>query len=389
MAFDFKVNDLYFDIVSRENRTLSFSGLAADIEDLTIPFIIDINGEQWYVSSIKNQAVRSSSLLKLTLSNGIESVGDFGFSRCSNLKEVNLPTSLKTIGAYAFAHCNISDLYIEPSWGEAPHLEIGYHAFDDNKLSILNLRNVSIIGDNAFEGNRFLTTVYLHQCYYIGKEAFNYDYAIKTIVCNNRTPATLAASSFPANVEHYANVYVPVGSVNDFSTNSNWAGFGSNIKQTDVFTGFDSYCLFYEYSNDNVDLQPYLLINGELYNQWPFEYFYSPGPYVKPGESAIFTVNPVPGHKLVYASFSDANVYAKDILLDLTRDGFYKVDNVTSSIAINVSFDVDDAGIEDTKFSNDRLPLVYYNAFGVKSNEPFKGINIVKYSDGSIKKVIF
>lgn len=386
-AFDFKVNDLYFDIESRENHLVSFSGCASDIEDLTVPYTITVDNVEWYVNSIKNQAVRSSSLRTLNVSLGIETIGDFAFSRCTNLKKVNLPFSLKSIGAYAFAHCNISDLNIASSG--APQLEIGYHAFDDNKLSILHLDNVSIVRDNAFEGNRFLTTVYLSHCYYIGKDAFNYDYAINNIICYDRTPANLAGPAFPANVEHFATVHIPYGSIDSYRSSGNWSEFGDNFQQTDNFSNYDSYCMMYEYSNDKVDLQPYLLINGETHNQWPSDIYHSPGPYVKPGDSVTFTILPVPGYKLVYASFSDADVYAEDVLNDFLRDGFYKVDNVTSSIAVNLSFDVDDSGIDDINFSYESTPILFINTLGIVSDKPFKGVNIVKYSNGETKKIVY
>lgn len=147
--------------------------------------------------------------------------------------------------------------------------------------------------------------------------------------------------------------------------------------------------MMYEYSNDKVDLQPYLLINGETHNQWPSDIYHSPGPYVKPGDSVTFTILPVPGYKLVYASFSDADVYAEDVLNDFLRDGFYKVDNVTSSIAVNLSFDVDDSGIDDINFSYESNPILFINTLGIVSDKPFKGINIVKYSNGETKKIVY
>lgn len=58
------------------------------------------------VSSIGNAAFEYCSNLKsIQLSTNLKSIGDFAFERCSNLAEVQLPSNLESIGWGAFSEC--------------------------------------------------------------------------------------------------------------------------------------------------------------------------------------------------------------------------------------------------------------------------------------------
>lgn len=387
-AFDFKVNGLYYDIESRDNHTVSFSGIASSVEDLIIPAKIVVAGAEWDVISIKDSSAKSSSISTLTVSDGIQKIESFAFSMSSNLQLVKLPSSVRLIDSYAFSHCKISDLIIEESTADKPYLEIGNHAFEDNNFSILRLNNVDLIRANAFQNNKFLTTVYLRNCSSVREDAFLYDYAIKTIVCENRNVTNLVGQAFPASVEYYAMLYVPTGSLNDYKTKGNWSGFANNIAETNVFDGFDSFCMYYDFASESYDfdIQPYLLVNGISHNKWSSD-LYSPGIYILPGETVTFNILPIKDYHLRYADYSDADVYAKDITYELQTYGTYVVEKVNSSICIYVDIVFDGAGVDDVTSTELGSPICFYNLLGIESSTPFKGINIVKYSTGETKLV--
>ena len=57
------------------------------------------------VEIIGDGAFEGSSVEKLTLENGIKSIGDYCFDNCVRLKELSLPESISFIGNKAFSYC--------------------------------------------------------------------------------------------------------------------------------------------------------------------------------------------------------------------------------------------------------------------------------------------
>ena len=68
----------------------------------------------------------NTSLKKVTIPEGIISIGYGAFSDCSNLNEVVLPSSLQTIGSYAFENTAIREIELSENLSN-----VGYHAFGE------------------------------------------------------------------------------------------------------------------------------------------------------------------------------------------------------------------------------------------------------------------
>lgn len=75
------------------------------------------------------------------------------------------------------------------------------------------------------------------------------------------------------------------------------------------------------------------------------------------------------------------------------KEGMYGVtiygiqDSLKSIFSDEVIATVGNSSIKDIS-SQDAVPVMYYNALGLRSSRPFPGLNIVEYSDGSRRKVL-
>ena len=79
---------------------------------LTVPSTI--NGEP--CSTIANNAFKdNSSILSITIPNGVTSIGNSSFQGCVNLSSINLPTSLTSIGSSAFKNCTSLTSVVVPN----------------------------------------------------------------------------------------------------------------------------------------------------------------------------------------------------------------------------------------------------------------------------------
>ena len=94
---------------------------------------------------------------KITISEGIEDIGDFSFEYSRNLKEIDLPDSLNNIGNYALGECTSLTSVTIPS----SVTSIGSCAFRNctSLTSVTIPSSVTSIGEVAFYGCTSLTSV--------------------------------------------------------------------------------------------------------------------------------------------------------------------------------------------------------------------------------------
>ncbi len=81
----------------------------------------------------------NKTLKKVKLGDGVENIGEYSFSGCSNLTKINLPNSLKTIGEYSLASTDITEIKIPKKL-----TEIGTGAFS----ACDKIKNIEIHSEN-------------------------------------------------------------------------------------------------------------------------------------------------------------------------------------------------------------------------------------------------
>ena len=157
-----------------ENNAFSNAGLT----ELTLPSsITTINS---YAFSNNNQLV--SSNLDLT---NVTTIGDGAFNNAGQISGIRFSNQLQAIGNYAFSNINLTKLNIPNSV-----TTIGNSAFATNKIASdsLDLTNVIVIGDSAFNSAGQIKTVVLNKTQQIGSSAF-YNAGLTTLTL----PATLTS----------------------------------------------------------------------------------------------------------------------------------------------------------------------------------------------------
>jgi len=108
----FKVGDIYYQPDEQADdgtcwvRDSPYYGEYENLTSVTIPGRVTYNGRVYYVTSIASEAFKNATALTtVRVGWGVEEIGSYAFSGCSNLKYVYLPSSTKRIYNCAFQNC--------------------------------------------------------------------------------------------------------------------------------------------------------------------------------------------------------------------------------------------------------------------------------------------
>lgn len=127
-------------------------------EEVTIPEQISYNGKTYTVTAIGQYAFsRTTDIKRINLPSTIRSFGVYAFSYCTNLESINMPESLTAIGNNAFELCR-KITYVKLPSGVT---EIGAYAFSDCVgLTEINIPGTcKSIGNEAFKACSSLTSL--------------------------------------------------------------------------------------------------------------------------------------------------------------------------------------------------------------------------------------
>ena len=130
------VDDLkYIYVTSSKTATVVGRAENSSNNNLTIPSIVSINGNEYSVKSVGKGAFRDSGIESLVVSSGVEDIGKEAFISCWRLKKVELPSTITSIGESSFRECDALTIVDLPSSLTA----IGEYAFFScDNLSAVN-----------------------------------------------------------------------------------------------------------------------------------------------------------------------------------------------------------------------------------------------------------
>ena len=352
-----------------------------------------------------------SGLTSLTLPDGITSIGSWAFRDCSGLTSLTIPAGITSIHSLAFQYCSglkevricindNLDTYLTKGHPYIPvdykyiDCDIKYYINDKEITSIEIPSNVTTLGDYVFQGRRGLTSLNLPAgITKIGGGAFS--------GCSGLTSLTLPAGITEIGYNAFAgcsgltSLNLPAGitSIGSY-TFSGCSGLTSLTLPAGITkigegafygcSGLTSLTLPAGITsigrgafNGCSGLTSLTLPDGvtSIY----FDAFAGCS-----GLTSIYVyAEKVP--KIDSKAFEGFDAKKCTLYVPMgTRDDYW-VSNFGDYFENIVEFDA--TGIDKTTISTDIEEVARYSVNGQRLSAPTKGLNIVKYSDGSVKKV--
>lgn len=301
------------------------------------------------VTSIGNHAFYGcNGLTSVEFPSNLSSIGDWAFSNCSGLTSVDLPSSITKMGECVFYWCkNLSSVKL-PSEITA----ISNSAFG-GCISLKNIElpaGITSIGDNAFTGCSNLQNINLPSgINTIGSGAF-WD-------CSNLTNVIL-----PSALTSIGNIaFVNCSNLANVTLSSNITSIGSSafsdcksLKNLTISKDVTS-IKDIRFNNDYEDLEL-----ESVYVAWQ-----------NPIEAGSFFNRIKISNCTLYVPQGTKEAYAN---ADIWKDFGNIIEH-------------DATGIDKVTNRSDVKEISRYSLNGQRVTSPTKGVNIVVYSDGSIKKV--
>ena len=407
-------------VVSKSENGSDYSGA------ITIPSTIKYNNNECIVRDISYHAFfNCTGLTSVTISNGLEYIDEEAFYGCSSLTSINIPSSVASIGSGAFYQCsNLTSIDISNS---VTSIEPSVFARCSNLTSIDIPNSVTKIGQGAFYECSGLTSVIVHWKQPIELEMNN---------------------GGPFNKINYSDVtlYVPVGTVDTYRQTDGWnqfvnivesseirismsddlityyntdevldfsqIGTEENVLKAYVTTGFDGETVTLE-EVKIVPTNTAVILMGEAKNTYTVPFYKSSKTtkdasklpslnesgeinYLRGVEEAT-TIYPTDGEMMnfVLADGDEGRrfypvqkdgikVYIGEAYLQLPASLCSK--DITS---LSLQFmDDDSSGIISMKVTDGVDKEMMYNLSGQLISAPQSGVNILRMSDGSVKKVM-
>ena len=179
------------------------------------------------ISSIGDYAFcKCSGLTSVTIPNSVTSIGDYAFRKCSGLTSVTIPNSVTSIGEDAFSGCSGLTSVTIPNSVTSIGEDAFYKCSGLTSVTIPN--SVTSIGDYAFYSCANLETVILGKSVEeIGSLAFGDCERIVDIYCYAERVPSVDASGDDSfyNVSRKAAFWVPADRLRNYQINEYWSEF--------------------------------------------------------------------------------------------------------------------------------------------------------------------
>lgn len=347
-----------------------------------------------------------TEIIDLVIPKGVEDVNSSAFCGCSSLKSVTVPGSVKYIGSYSFYGCDELEKVIVPdiaswcgiSFSDNP-LNYAHHLYSDANTEVTNLvipATVTAIGDGAFYNASSITSVRIpNSVKIIGAWAFEGCSDLKSIVIPNGV-TEIGCGAF-CDCSTLESVVIP-NSVRkiDEGAFQNCMSLYSVTSLINIPFKLDNSVFGYDGSDYNEDI---IYMVATL--------------YVPRGRTAVYSnvngwkkffniVEIDTKYKLTYVldgqEYKTYEIQAAEVITpepdpvkeDYIFSGWSEIPYLMPAhdVTVTGSFILDPDGIrsiENEKLTNNEAN---YDLSGRKLDKPQKGVNIIRMSDGTTRKVL-
>ena len=189
-----------------------------------------VEGEDYQVTNIGSMAFYGSNITKITIPEGVTSIGSSAFENCSGLTSVSLPSTLTSIDEYAFRYCSSLTGNLVIPEGVTSIEEYTFYGCT-NLTSITIPERVTSIEEYTFYGCTNLTSITIPEgVTSIGAYAFTN--------CNGLTNITIPSSVTSIGSWAFENCS-GLTYMNYLGTLAKWCAidFGSVYSNPTVYTG--------------------------------------------------------------------------------------------------------------------------------------------------------
>ena len=346
----------------------------SDLTSLTLPSSVTRIGDY----AFKN----CSGLTSLTLPSSVTRIGDYAFYNCSGLTSLTLPSSVTSIGEFAFRYCSGLTSLTIPSGVTS----IGMSAFEYcSSLTSLTLpSSVNEIGIYAFHGCSGLTSLTLPSSVTSSIRDYIFD-GLKE--CNYFIDSDL--ETYLAHTHDWK--YIPVDEIKYYHN-------GQELTKLEIPSGVDKIGSYSFYKGVNltsltipssvtsIDRSAFEGCSGLTSLTLPSSVTAIGGSAFEgcSGLTSIYVSWESP-LSIAASTFKDANTEKCILYVPKGTYDDYWLSNW--GIFANI-VEYDATGIDHITTSGEAKEISRYAADGQRLEVPAKGLNIVKYSDGSVKKVV-